>query len=169
MLILSSNKPLPLIIPVKKGRSKTQARRVEIDHSTRWQRVHKASLESAYRSAPYFDHYFEHFIPFFNDPHPLLFDLNLKVTQKVFQLLQWNPEKLLLLSELNKIPENIADFRGAIRPKKNTGQHLPGIQDVPYPQVFSDRFGFIPGLSILDLLFNTGPEASQILCQMAQN
>ena len=46
---------------------------------------------------------------------------------------------------------------------QNPSSGVPGFEDKPYVQVFSDRFGFVPGLSIIDLLFNAGPEARGIL------
>ena len=88
----------------------------------------------------------------------LLKDLNLEITLKMLELI--GEEKKIQLSSKKEVPENIRSLLGYFKPSKMPHEHL---QMQPYIQVFNYKYGFIPNLSILDLLFNEGPYALSYL------
>ncbi len=161
--ILSANGILPLIIPVKRFRGKkTPISDVKPDNSYRWQRLHLISIESAYRSAPFYEYYFDHIRPFFEKKYNFLLDMNCEILDKLLSVLNMPSKWQFTSSFRNELPPEIIDMRDRIHPKpakqdNNTFKHKE------YIQVFSDRHGFRENLSILDLLFNTGPDAIDYL------
>ncbi len=161
--ILSANKILPLVVPVKKrSGSKTPVSEAEIDNNYRWQRLHRISIESAYRSSPFFEYYYDDFTPVFRKRYKYLFDLNMEILKALLDIcdIGKNIEKT---GQYLKNPENADDYRDIIHPKKRFGEIDPDFTPAGYVQVFSDRRGFAPNLSILDLLFNEGPGTKEIL------
>lgn len=152
--IYGPNGKLNLIIPVKKIHGEhTLYRDIQIDNEERWQRIHWLSLQSAYRNSPFFEFYEDEFKPFFHKEFKLLFDLNLQLNDKILSLLKIN-KNLKYNDSYNKDVLHRFD----IHAKKESD-----IQYNPYYQVFKDKFGFMSNLSILDLLFNTGPAALSVL------
>ncbi|MFO7617743.1 MAG: WbqC family protein [Bacteroidales bacterium] len=151
--IVSANGPITLSIPILKGRSPGQLiRDVRIDHQGNWQKIHFKSIESAYRHSPYYEFHIDDLMEFWSVRWNFLFDYNLAITERVIRLL--NLKCTLRLTESFGEPGcyGAGDYRYRIHPKlKEEGTDLIS---VPYHQVFSDRFGFVGGLSILDVLFN---------------
>ena len=151
--ILSANGPINLSIPVIKGNSLRQPiREVRIDYRQNWQKIHFRSVESAYRHSPYYEFLIDE-IRFVWEVQPeFLFDYNMIATEVVLKLLQ-SDVSVQLTGEFHKPGYyGPSDHRYSIHPKaKKQGT---GYDPVPYHQVFSDRFGFIQGLSILDWLCN---------------
>ncbi|MGV3547602.1 MAG: WbqC family protein [Pedobacter sp.] len=150
--IASPNGSLDLVVPVVKGaKVHTPYKDVKISYDERWQRLHWLSLQTCYRSSAYFEFYEDGLIPFYEKKYDYLFDYN-------YELLSWLFKQLKVSSDLattnsyDDVSEN--DFRNAM-----TKKEVPNIQTKPYFQVFSDRNEFIPNLSIVDLLFNQGPQA----------
>jgi len=162
--ILGANGTLDLIIPVvKESGCKTLMKDVKIDYSTRWQNIHWRSLFSAYNSSPFFEYYSEYFISFYQKKHEFLFDLNNELTALIMDLLQL-PKKYLYTNQFQKKYETAVDFRNMFSPKKmlkEEGDYQINFQR--YSQTFADKFDFIPDLSIVDLLFNCGPESESIM------
>jgi len=151
--ILSANGPINLSIPIIKGNSlKQPIREVRIDYLQNWQKIHYRSVESAYRHSPFYEFLIEE-IRFLWEIQPdYLFDYNVIAMEAVLKLMK-SDVPVKLTHEYHK-PDyyGLTDFRYSIHPKaKKQGT---GYKPVPYHQVFSDRFGFIQGLSILDWLFN---------------
>ncbi len=159
--IYGANGPLKLIIPLQKRHEKTPLKDVMIRYTEeRWQALHWRSLESAYRRSPYFE-YFEHELaPLYNDYQPeLLIDWNRKIFDTVNKLMQVDI-KLCYTTEYLKTPEDVDDYRGLASPaimEKQTNKNIK------YQQVFEEKYGFMPNLSIIDLLFCEGPHAKQLL------
>ncbi len=156
--IKTPDKTLILSIPVKKAVEQTPLCKREIAYDWRWQHDHWKSLESAYRSAPYFEYYEEGIRDFFEEQPASLLDYNLRITQHMSDLLEldlsWE------LSDAYHGPAHYGrDFRDAF-PTKDDDLPAEFIAQ-PYPQVFGEDFS--PNLSILDLLFNKGPESASIL------
>lgn len=159
--ILGANGKLTLSIPVKKGRiRKIPIRDLKISYHQDWQRLHQRSMEAAYRSSPFFEFYFDDLIPFYQSKTTFLFDYNFQFLQTICNCLEISPV-IEFSSDFYKQYTN--DFRDVIHPKKNTIALDASFQPQKYTQVFSQKRGFVPNLSILDLLFNEGPNAVNVL------
>jgi|TARA_Y100000385_G_C12972223_1_gene584543 hypothetical protein len=160
--IASPNGNLNLIIPINR-KSKSTTREVKIDNSQNWRKVHWKSLESAYRSSPYFEFYEDKFRSIFFMPKcNYLFEFNHLIFLEILKLL--NVEKEVSFTDFY-IPngDKIYDFRNLTHPKNPLDNQL---KELKYHQVFQEKQNFIPNLSVLDLLFNEGPMAKQILMKL---
>ncbi len=161
--ILAANGPVSLVIPVVKGRGrKVKIRDLKISYDTDWQRNHWRTIFSAYNSSPFFEYYQDDVLPFFEKSWKYLFDFNQSSLQTVCDLLELEPQ-LHLTTDFEAVPPETLNFREAITPKSHKASPDEHFHPEPYTQVFSDRFGFIPNLSILDMLFNSGPDSLNIL------
>lgn len=162
-VILGANGPISLIVPVEKGRGKKiLIKDLRIAYDEEWQRNHWRTIFSAYNSSPFFEYYADDIEPFFRKKHEFLFDFNLKITETLIELLELETA-LELTGDFEHIPENCLNFREQISPKTHLNEPDPEFVPQPYTQVFSEKFGFVPDLSILDLLFNEGPSAGEVL------
>lgn len=160
--ILGANGPINLSVPVIKGHSPGQpVKEVRIDYSDHWQRIHFRTIGSAYRHSPFYEYYIDLLMPFWSRKWDFLYDLNLAILTTVFDLFE-------LSIEIEESQEYIgedelpADYRKLIHPKVDFRLD-PNFSPCPYVQNFSDRHGFVPNLSILDLIFQLGPESSDII------
>lgn len=158
--IAGVNGPLDLIVPLRKWGNRTPIKDVRITYSENWQKLHWKSLESAYRSSPYFEYYEADFHPFYHEKKfDFLLDLNAALLETLNHLLDQAP-KMQSTAQYVTTYEDHKDYRQVLHPKrKDTAKG----NFVEYHQVFSDRSGFIPQLSVVDLLFNEGPAASGFL------
>jgi hypothetical protein len=162
-IIMSANGILSLSIPVKKIHgNRTKMKDILIDYDTSWQKDHERGIVSAYRSSPFFEFYFDDYSWVFSSRHKFLFDLNLKLTEVILSQLQIKNSLDVSKEYIDLHPEN--DLREVIHPKRSLTSDL-NFKAKEYVQVFSSRHGFFPNLSIIDLLFNMGPEAKGILRQ----
>ncbi|WP_256010547.1 WbqC family protein [Desertivirga xinjiangensis] len=149
---------LDLIIPVVKGsKVHTKVKDVRISYDFQWQRLHWLSLQSSYRSSAYFEFYEDEFAPFFEKKWDFLFDFNSDLLQVLLKLLKININ-LSYSEEYEKEYADLADFRHEMNPKAGITY-----SNKTYYQVFDDRNGFLPNLSIVDLLFNQGPQSIQFI------
>jgi len=156
--ILSSNGPLTLTVPVKKGDSlKNPVSSVMIDYTKRWQQVHLRAILSSYGSAPWFQFYFERFEEILLSGEEFLIDLNHNLLQTIMDLLGIKTQ-IEYTGFFDPVSVAGNDYRYTIRPGKT-----PFFKTREYTQVFSYKSGFVPGLSIIDLLFNLGPESLKFL------
>jgi hypothetical protein len=161
--ILGANGPVPLVIPVVKGRGgKVKIRDLQISYETGWQRNHWRTIFSACNSSPFFEYYQDDIRPFFEKPWKFLFDFNQASLQTVCDLLELETS-IQLTTDFESIPMGTINLRESITPKSHKAPPDEQFHPEPYTQVFSDRFGFTPNLSILDLLFNEGPNSLNIL------
>ena len=158
--IAAANGPMALSIPVEKtGGERILSRDVRISKHNDWQLHHWRSIESAYNSTPFFEYYKDDFHPFYEKKWTFLWDFNLEIQTKVLELLDVEPNIQLTTEFKTTLIENIQDLRDSIHPKKeNRPENCK-----PYYQVFEQRFGFQPNLSIIDFLFNMGNEAQLII------
>lgn len=145
-----------LNIPIRHVGGKTGRQRyrdVRIDNTYPWQRQHWRSLETAYRSAPFFEYYEPELAPLFEKRHEWLMEWNLETTAILCRLagLPFPESKT---ERYEAVPEGNRDMRPLVNAKTATEAGFP-----PYPQVFMERTGFVPNLSGLDLLFNEGNQA----------
>lgn len=157
--ILSANGVLPLTVNVtgQKG-EKIPTGQITIDYDKHWVREHLRAIESAYRSAPFFEHYFPEIqslieTKYFNMKE--LFQISFPKWLKMLKL-----ECNWLYSE--SFVETEADLDLRI-PIKRPSDFPDSLNSKKYIQVFSDRFAFQPNLSIIDLLMNQGPAANTFL------
>lgn len=144
-----------LTVPVEKAETPKQLMRdVRISTHGKWQQEHWNALLSAYGESPFYDYYIDDLRPFFFQQWDYLFDFNLAIAETMCSLLDIQRR---LISTDDYVPDAEHDFRMAINPK----HPLPddAFRPHPYYQVYRDKHGFLPNLSILDLLFNMGPES----------
>lgn len=158
-VIATANGTQTLTVPIERYEgTKCPMRDIRISDHGNWRHLHWNALVSAYGETPFFEFYADDLRPFFEKRHTFLFDLNLDIMHTMCQLLDVRPQ--VELSEhyivLPSEDDEVIDFREAIRPK----HPLPDadFNPTPYYQVRAQRHGFLPNLSILDLLFNEGPE-----------
>lgn len=151
-----------LSIPVERGRSREiPIRDIKIDYSMPWQVNHLRSIKTAYRSAPYFEHYIDDISPIFNTQDKFLFDFNFKIIETLNQILAINQK--LIVSKVFENKPDADDYRNSIHPKKRMQKADTHFQPTNYMQVFMEKHGFIANLSILDLLMNEGPLSISII------
>ncbi|MFW5755176.1 MAG: WbqC family protein [Tangfeifania sp.] len=161
--ILAANGPVSLVIPVVKGRgSKIKIRDLKISYDTDWQRNHWRTIFSAYNSSPFFEFYRDEISPFFEKKWKYIFDFNLAIIEAICDLteIDFNVE---LTDDFEKTDSSTLNFREAISPKEQKTKPDPNFHPQEYTQVFAEKFGFVSNLSILDLIFNQGPNSYNIL------
>ena len=156
--VYGANGKLNLVIPVQHQIVyRLPMCNVRISYNSSWNKIHWRSLESAYRKSAFFEYYEDQFKKHFEEPEEFLFDFNQKLLEKIFSILEVKAG-IFFTESWTEMPEQpIADLRFKAHQKES------GIQIQNYYQVFNDKFGFLPDLSILDLLFNEGPAARSYL------
>jgi hypothetical protein len=156
--IYSPDGVLTLVVPVIKGsKNHTKIIDVKISYDFMWQRLHWQSLQACYRRSAYFEFYEDDFAPFYEKQITFLFDYNQELLNLLLKLTKIKTE-LNYTDEYQAEYPDLHDFRLAIHPKKENE-----MQQKPYFQVFEDRQGFKKNLSIIDLLFNQGPQTINYL------
>ena len=162
--IAAANGELALSIPVDKGDLlKCKTKDIRIANQTDWQRQHWRSIESAYRTSPFFEYYQDDFRPFFEKKWNFLWDFNSEIQQLVLSLLEIEVSVNETATFKKQFFDDEINARELIHPKKNVEETDPHFQTISYYQVFFEKNGFIPNLSIIDLLFNMGNEARMVL------
>lgn len=157
--IITSNGTHDLIIPVVKPESHTPLRDIRISDHLPWQQLHWRAIESAYSSSPFFEYFRDDYMPFFEKKQIFLIDFNMAIQQKTLELLNFKDTNISLSDHYIKdTTSDTIDYRETLNPKKFDVSLYCNLQ-YPYYQVFDDRFGFTPNLSVIDLLFNMGNEA----------
>ncbi len=165
-VIMGPNGPITLSVPIEKDpRQKVPDKDVKIAYHTPWQKIHWRSLVSAYNSSPYFQYYRDEIETFIFEKHTYLFEFDVKSTELVTELLGFEPDISVTDEYMMDPNNNIIDMRDIIHPKRDIDKETSIFKIHPYKQVFDDRHGFVPHLSMLDLLFNKGPESQFILDQ----
>ncbi len=156
--ILSAHGPHLLSVPVYLGSlHKTPLKEIRIDYSKRWQQVHLRAITAAYGSSPFFQFYFEYFEKVISKKIEFLLDLNMELTESVLKMLDIKI-KLHYTAKFEPARGSENDLRYRISPKESS---LFACKE--YLQVFKTGDHFAGGLSIIDLIFNTGPDAVDYL------
>ena len=148
--ILTANGPMDLRVPVQHDGARLITD-IRIDWSTDWLRQNLYAIDSAYYSSPFFVYYRDELFALLERRREKLWDMNTDVTEFFCRKIGIAPE-LVPTTGFELHPEE--DFRDTFSPKRP----CPGGVR-PYWQVFREKFGFVPGLSVMDLLFNEGPES----------
>jgi hypothetical protein len=152
--IASANGTMDLSIPVQKCETKSRMKDIRIAYSDNWQLIHWRAIESAYSSSPFFEYYRDDFEPFFQTKTAFLIDLNTELQSLVLKLTAISTPVTFTTGYKDSFLEKELDLRDFFHPKKEYPHEL-----TPYYQVFGQKFGFQKDLSIIDLLFNMGPES----------
>ena len=160
-LVMTANGVESLSVPVVKvNGNHTMTKDVVISYKEHWQQIHRRCLESAYKASPYFDHYYDTLKPIFETRFERLIDLNDTALKAVLKMLKVNKETVHT-TDYVKVVED--DYREAFSPKATVDAQ----QFQEYYQVFNNKFPFTPDLSVLDLVFNEGPEAITYLDKLS--
>lgn len=160
--ILTGNGPLSLSVPVVHREGKTPIRDVRIEYRTPWQKTHWRTLTAAYGGSPFFLYYQDALQPFYEKRHEFLFDFDLEITHTLLRLLHFTPD-LELTADFGTPCGRPDDLRTAISPKNALKDGYRFKMTEPYYQTFGDRSGFVPNLSVIDLLANTGNGAAEYI------
>ncbi len=150
--ILTSNGVMDLSVPVVSTGGKMCVKDLRIAYVENWQQVHWRAIASAYNSSPFFEYYKDDFEPFYTKKTEFLIDLNMELMRVVMELIGLKTE--LSLTDDYLTESSPLDWREAFSPKIESTLPLK-----PYYQVFDQKFGFVRDMSVLDLLFNMGPES----------
>ncbi|MBO5848435.1 MAG: WbqC family protein [Bacteroidales bacterium] len=155
--VMTANGAQTLTVPViKTNGNHTLTKDIEISYKESWQQVHLRCLESAYRKSAYFDYYFPYLEKIYKQKFNTLIELNEYSMKAILKLLKIKKE-ISYTNDFEKITDE-KDYRIALSKNEVNKEGMP-----EYYQVFSDRHGFISNLSIVDLLFNEGPNSAMLL------
>lgn len=157
--IASANGVQDLIVPIQHGnKERVPMKDIRISYEFNWQRLHWLSIQTAYRSSAYFEYYEDDFIRFYEGKYDYLVDFNVAQLELILKSIKL--KRTIGFTEAYVAePLEAIDFRNLIHPKKESIWPHPK----EYYQVFSDKNGFYPDLSIIDLLFNQGPQSKSYL------
>ena len=164
-VMATANGLLPLSVPViRTNGNHTYTKDMDICYNENWAAKHWRAIESAYNSSPYFLYYKDDVEAILNKKHRTLLELNMDILAFVFKKLKVAKD-IILSTDFVVVDANadIEDYRNRFSPKNKEIIQLP-----PYDQVFEDRYGFQQDLSILDLLFNMGPDSLGYLKEVAK-
>lgn len=151
-----------LTVPVvKPDTDKCPMKDIRISDHGNWCHLHWNALEAAYGNSPFFEYYADDFLPFYTRKWDFLLDFNEAICRKVCELLDLHPS-VSRTSAYSLVLGGADDFRSSISPKVDWRSDA-AFMARPYYQVFAGRYGFLPNLSVADLLFNMGPEALLVL------
>ena len=152
--ILTANGPMDLRLPVVHGKDlyHTPVSEVELDYSTPWVAQTEYAIDSAYYSSPFFEYYRDELFSILNSCPRTLWELNLLLIDFFCRKIGIAPRILPT--------ERFEGVGREIHPKRPSGY-----VGRPYWQVFKEKFGFVPNLSVMDLLFNEGPESLSFLLE----
>ena len=159
-VIATANGVQALTVPVEHSDDKVLTKDLRISDHNQWRRVHWNALQSAYSESPFFEYYADDLHPFFEKKYEFLLDFNEAIRQIVCELIDIHPNVEYTseyTSDIQHQTSDITDFREVINAKHP--QPDAEFNAKTYWQVFQHKHGFLPNLSILDLLFNMGPES----------
>jgi hypothetical protein len=154
--LLTANGVLPLTVPIHHTGSRQTTRELKIFYGDRWQARHWGALTSGYRRSPYFEFFEDEFRPFYHEETENLLDYNLKQLDLLLKILRIQKEiKLTDSFQQSPATEDLRFLRFAEK-KFTDDEGSVSLLTTPYYQTFGSKFDFVPNLSMLDLLFNTG-------------
>jgi WbqC-like protein family. len=155
---------ITLTVPVVKPETpKAEIKDIRISDHGNWRHLHWNAIESAYNATPYFEFYRDYFQPFYEKDYIYLLDFNDELSRLVCDLIDMQPHICHTEEYIKSFSEGEYDFRDIIHPKKDFQIVDTEFRPNPYYQVFHEKLGFISNLSIIDMLFNCGPESLILL------
>ena len=162
--ILTANKIESLIVPVQKASNNIPIQEIRIDYNQNWVHTHWKSIQSAYGNAPFFEHYGQELNDILYKKHRFLFDLNLEILKYILSVLNIEKDLLFTQNFIQEYPSDVTDLRTEIHPKKN-------LEPIAFYQPVIQVFGkqFVENLSVIDLIFNEGPNAGEIINRSIHN
>lgn len=163
--ILTAHGVERLVVPLTSKHGKVLITDIRIDYSQKWLNNHWRTIESAYRNAPFFEHYADHVQKVLQKGHVFLYDLNMEL---LTICLKWLKSDISIEESITyeKIPvEGIIDMRNVILAKKPE-RHADYYQPIAYPQVFGNKFA--EGLSLIDLVFCEGPASRTVVASSSR-
>ncbi len=161
--IMAANGPMNLTVPVIKPKGKVKTKDILISYDTNWQKNHWRSIFSAYNSSPFFEYYKDDLYPVFEKQWKYLTELNNKLLELTLEMIEANPKIKYPDEYIENVNDYSLDLREVIHPKKDYKTFDKQFSPLTYRQVFSETMDFVPNLSILDLIFNKGPETYSVL------
>lgn len=153
-----ANKIENLSVPIQGRRPRLPLDKIFIDYSQDWQKIHLRGIQSAYGKAPFFEFFFPYIEPVLKKKYASLWELNFDLLTICLKLLRFNG-KLTACRNLDEESVDL-DLRGLITPSESFSERNL-YRSVAYTQLFG--LDFEPNLSVIDILFCTGPEAKRLL------
>lgn len=155
---------LSLSVPIiRPDTPKCAMKDIRISDHGNWRHLHWNAIKSAYNNTPFFEYYKDDLRPFYENKYTFLADFNEELRCKICELMDISPVVEHTASYHTDFLPDEADYREVIHPKKDYTEVDKDFLPKPYYQVFESRHGFLPNLSIIDLLFNMGPESVLVL------
>ena len=156
--IYGANGKLGLFIPVIHTHNNRELfKDVKISYDSNWMDLHLKSLQSAYRSSPYFEYFEDDFIKLYSEKEKFLADFNIKCIRLISNLLDLDLDYKISGEYVEKT-NDIIDLRDLSNARKEKKIDTP-----KYIQVFESKHGYINNLSILDLIFSEGPNSVSLI------
>jgi len=164
-IIATSHGKFNLSVPVKKiNGNHTMTKDIMVDNSKKWQLIHWRSIETAYSKSPYFLFYRDSLETIYHNTYEHLILLNQDLLNTISKLLGIDIKKITFTEVYFPEPKEF-NLRNSFNPKSNPHSLLAS--PMPrYIQTFEEIHGFLPDLSILDILFNLGPQSKQYLANL---
>ena len=156
--VYGANGKLGLFIPViHSHKNRELFKDVKISYESNWMDLHLKSLQSAYRSSPYFEYFEDDFIKLYSKKEKFLADFNIKCIKLISNLLDLNLD-FKISNEYVEKTNDIIDLRDLSNARKEKKIETP-----KYIQVFESKRGYINNLSIIDLIFSEGPNSVSLI------
>jgi hypothetical protein len=163
--IMTANGVFLLSIPLENRKNHQLTKDIKISHAEDWQKVHWRTISNAYQRSPFYEFYDDKIERLFNlKKHQFLIDLNFEIEECLDKILKVEINRKITTEYFNNDIGNWSDFRTIISPKNKTLENQ--IIQPNYLQVFADKLPFVKNLSILDVIFNLGPESVSHLKQI---
>lgn len=156
-VICTASGPQTLQLPILHAGSRL-IRDIRIDYSKNWLHTHCHAISTAYGPSPFYEYYWDGIAEILGKRHTFLFDLNYELAERIASMMNLRTS-FSVTGEWGAAALGVTDLREAIHPKREPA----GSPFKEYFQVFAGRMDFIPNLSIIDLLFCEGPQATSYL------
>ena len=156
--IYGANGILALSIPLADRKDKTLTKDIRIANHTNWQKTHWKSIESAYRTSPFYEYFCDDIAPFYEQQYTFLIDFNRALQECLLALAKIETNFRYTENYIVEYDTNVLNYRNTLSPKITSKASFKN-----YYQVFDSKFGFIPNLSFFDLLFNEGNKSKEYL------